>query len=284
VIMNNLYYEEKLHDYKVKIVPKPEDDDPRPMKGTKLTGDSQPHHNIFLCAMKNSGKTTIIYNLLKACADKHTTVVAFVGTLHSDPSWLSIQQWCEDNDIVFDGYTEFDNLAAWVELLEQENEEKRIAIDEGQPEKIKTLLRLDDDDDVDENGKPRDKRKFRTPKYIFIADDMGELKNKEWATLLKRHRHYQAWTISSSQYFNDLSKPARKNVDLIFIFGKINMEKLKQIHDDANILVPFPTFLAIYKKVTSKPYNFLWINTTNGEMRSGFNNKLVVDKRLTQKN
>jgi len=290
--------EEKLNNYRIKTIPKPEeDDDTRPMKGIELTGNSQPHHNMFLCAMKNSGKTTIIWNMLQACADKHTTIVAFVGTLHSDNNWLGIQRWCLEKNINFIGYNEFDEevdvgelndstlrlrgkpkkpekaLEWWIKCLESESKDRQAAKESGDIPRDPRIRLMEDEEEEEEDNRP-----YQTPKYIFIADDLGDLKNKHWVKLIKRHRHYQAWTISSSQYFNDLAKAARKNVDLILVFGKINKEKMEQIYEDANVLIPFEQFYTLYRQVTDPQYQFLWINTTNGELRNGFNSRLVLPK------
>lgn len=271
--------EEKMFEYNTSFPPQVEEEDTRPMKGTKLTGDSQPHHNIFLAAKKKSGKTVTIFNILKACADKYTTIIAFVGTLDSDKNWIGIQEWCLDKDIDFIGYSNFDQLEAVILMLEKENRERREALENGddEPEKPKSLLRLYDDED-DEKGPPKDRRKYQTPKYIIIADDLGEemKHNKHWVSLIKKHRHYRAWTISSSQYFNDLSTSARKNMDLILIFKNINLDKLEQIHKDADVEVPFDVFVEAYRKAIAVGYKFLWINTSNGEMRKGFNVKLKI--------
>ena len=51
------------------------------------------HANIFICGKKGSGKTNVLFKLLKNCINKNTRVFIFCATLHSDPNWLIILKW-----------------------------------------------------------------------------------------------------------------------------------------------------------------------------------------------
>src|SRR6185312_4393675 len=85
---------------------------------------SEPYANIFLVAKKKTGKTTVIYNIIKRCATKDTVVVAFVSTLTKDPAWIAIEKYCDDHDIPFVGYTSLiedgeDQLDSLIKSLQQ---------------------------------------------------------------------------------------------------------------------------------------------------------------------
>ena len=58
------------------------------IKGYKLFPEV--YANIFLCARKKSGKTSAIFKILKACADKDTEINNFASTLNKDPNWKHI--------------------------------------------------------------------------------------------------------------------------------------------------------------------------------------------------
>ena len=42
------------------------------------------YSNIYICSRRRSGKTTLIYNILKHCTSKRTNVVVFCSTIHRD--------------------------------------------------------------------------------------------------------------------------------------------------------------------------------------------------------
>ena len=109
--------------------------DKRQAKGWQIIPEC--YANIALIAKKKSGKTSVIYQLIKECAGRNTSVLAFVSTLHKDDQWVAIKQYCEDRAIPFVGYTSLkdegvDQLAALVEHLqegediEEKSEEKPI--------------------------------------------------------------------------------------------------------------------------------------------------------------
>jgi hypothetical protein len=86
--------------------------DKRPIRGAELI--RKQFANIFLAARKESGKSTIIYNLVKAlCAPWRqltgnrwvagTKVYVFCGSLKGDPTYASIRGWCKANQIKFSG-------------------------------------------------------------------------------------------------------------------------------------------------------------------------------------
>jgi len=60
----------------VKAVALIDKQDTRPVKGSALFRLA--YANIFLCARKNSGKTSAIYKIIKECSGRNTTVIAFV--------------------------------------------------------------------------------------------------------------------------------------------------------------------------------------------------------------
>ena len=45
------------------------------------------YSNIYICSRRRSGKTTLIYNILKNCVNKHTNVVFFCSTINSDSTY-----------------------------------------------------------------------------------------------------------------------------------------------------------------------------------------------------
>jgi len=99
------------------------------------------YSNIFLCAKKKSGKTTVIYNIIKKCANKNTKVVAFVSTIDKDKSRLTIREFCERKEIQFMGHSStYDSegnniLQAMINQLAMKAEEERLALEKAKMDK-----------------------------------------------------------------------------------------------------------------------------------------------------
>jgi len=72
------------------------------VKGKELF--EEPFANIFLCARKKSGKTTVLYNILKHCAGKNTKVICFASTVYKDAQWLRIYDVLKKNKIKCERY------------------------------------------------------------------------------------------------------------------------------------------------------------------------------------
>ena len=63
--------------------------------------------NIFICARKRSGKSSLIGNILKKMADKRTTIIIFSSTANIDPCWINIKDMLEKKNIPVISYTHF---------------------------------------------------------------------------------------------------------------------------------------------------------------------------------
>lgn len=154
-------------------------EDNKPILGSNLF--SEIYANIFICAKKKSGKTTIIYNVVRKCANSNTKVIIFSSTFHKDKSFDSIRDFCDKHKIYLESYTSLkddsgqDILETMIKELENEvkDEEEKV-------EKPKLMVNLfEDSDEEDEPIKKPKKYKYRSPEYIFIFDDLSnELKSK----------------------------------------------------------------------------------------------------------
>jgi len=130
------------------------------------------------------------------------------------------------------------------------------------------------EEEVDEENKKK-KSKILYPEYIFIFDDLSnELKNPVLSLFICNMRHFKTKFIISSQYWNNLDRKARAQHDIIIIFKDIADDKLEEIYKESGLTIPFDKFLKIYKFATKEPYNFLYINTRNGELCKNFNIRL----------
>src|SRR5690349_16484065 len=89
----------RINEEKVEPVPVPIDT--RKVKGADLC--SECYCNICMIAPTNSGKTTVLYKMLKEMAGKETKIICFVSTMFNDPLWLEIKKHFDKKGIAFIG-------------------------------------------------------------------------------------------------------------------------------------------------------------------------------------
>ena len=269
----------KLNNFTVKKLPVPHVDKSR-VKGNKLFDEI--YANINIVARKRSGKTNLIWNILKKCSDKNTQIHIFCATCFKDSCWIQIIKYLENR-----GNPVFKHTSIVSE--NGENLIEKFMIDYGQ----ETLSNTDDSEESSDYGylqigKPdeeerKKKKKKRKPKYvspdhILIFDDLStELKNKFLTALYKQNRHYKSKIITSSQSLFDIPPSSRKQQDYHILMKGLNIEKLEIAYKDADVGIPFKQFLQVYKEATQKPYSFLYIDTRTDTYRSCFDRQITMD-------
>lgn len=244
--------------------------DPDKIKGFELFPEL--YSNIFLLAKKKSGKTSTIFTILKKCCTKLTTVYIFASTVNKDPNWLHIIEWLEKKGInvicntsIMDGNK--NNLDLLIQELGNPEEKKE--------DKIKSKIISFGDDSNDEK---KNKPKKTAPEYTLIFDDLStELSNKSIPALLKKNRHYKMKIIISSQYYNDIPKDGRQQLDYILLFPKIPNDKLEMVYSESDIgIIPYPIYMRAYEDATKEKYNFLYIDLRDEQMRKNFSHAYKI--------
>ena len=256
-----------------------------PIKGADLfDGLGGLYSNIFLLAKKRSGKSTVIYNILKNCAGRDTKIYIFCSTVNKDESYKKIMDYLDKKNIYYEAYTaisedNINNLSEIIDELKANQNEGNETIKEETKEEPKKNNLLDFGDKVEEEKKERKPRKLKyiAPENIFIFDDLGQLlRDPMVEQLLKTNRHYKSKVILSSQYLNDLKPASRLNLDYLLIWGGQPEEKLKIIHKDIDIATDLNNFLEIYEEATSEKYNFLYIDIRAEKYRKNFNEEILL--------
>lgn len=261
---------QKINDVTVKPIKGFGQKDPRPIKGASLFNEI--YGNIFLCARKRSGKTSVIAKIIKECTNKETSVVVFSSTLERDDIWNAMQDYCNRRGIAFVGYRSIyeDGCNQLENLLDHLGKSKEVI------EENKEKVHLLDLCETEERKKEK-MQKYRTPEYLIIFDDISnELKDKYVNKLLKENRHYKAKVIISSQYWNDLLPMSRKQVDYLLLFKGIQENKLEEIYKDIDLSIDYTTFSKLYHYATVERYNFFYIDIRNDELRRNFNSKFTL--------
>lgn len=277
--------------------------DLRPIKGSELFEEI--YCNCLILAKKKTGKTTVLYKIVKDCCTNETTVIVFSATVDKDPIQIEIKKYCKKMKIPYVGYTsmkdeDVDVLEVLVNKLTEEARERALeenppSNDEGSEEsysdsedgeynryhpnrnhnhKPKTLVLFEDseeDSEVDEHRPKKRKNKYRAPEYLIILDDLSnELKSKVLAKLSKTNRWYNSKLIMSTQYKNDILPEIYKQFDYALLFRGEPLEKLETIHKDLDLSTDFELFQQLYYNATEKPHNFLYIDVRNEKYRHNF--------------
>ena len=271
----------KVNNMKCRMIPKEGDIDTRPNKGHEMC----PHlyGNIYLCAKKNKGKTTVVWNFIERCAGRDTIIVAFVSTLNNDQGWIQIRQKCEERGRSFIGFTSLmsdegeDQLANFIEVLQKKAGDPET---EGKSEisARPSIIEYDEPKSIAPAKSARRRLPYQAPEYIIILDDLSsELKKKSVAALLKKNRHFKCKVIVSSQWLNDLAPESLRQMNIVCLFHGFSLEKLQEFHSKSNLGVPFDKFLEMYEDATTEPYSFLYVDTDNGTYRKKFNLEYSVE-------
>ena len=202
-----------------------------PIKGSDLFQEA--YCNVFICAKKKSGKSTVIYRILQKCTGKDTKVHIFASTVHRDPTYQKIIEYFDNHEIDYDTYTSLnedgENVLQTI-INELNTEQSSESDEETEPEPENVMMFGDTKLKV---SKKKRKSKFLSPKHIFVFDDLGAtLRDKSIDSLMKVHRHYLSKCIFSSQYLNDLSPQARLQLDYVLLFKGLPMMKLGEIYKD----------------------------------------------------
>ncbi len=104
----------KINNIEIKPIKFAKPPDNRPVRGGEMI--SECFANIFICARKMSGKSTIIFNILEQCMGPETIIVCFCSTLNKDPAYHEMQKKYKDR---FMGFTSIVDEDTGQDILEE---------------------------------------------------------------------------------------------------------------------------------------------------------------------
>ena len=231
-----------------------------------------PYSNVCICSKKNSGKTTIIYNLVKNCIDNRTRVMIFSGSVSKDNAYKNIIKYCKEKGISVESYSHFkeDGVNIVEQLLnvvckpekkgkDTEEEENRILFDE------------------DGQRPKRQKKKKLVPEILLIFDDLGTLlRDQTISRCCKLNRHPKIMNLISFHHDSDVLPATTTQSDFVFLFGGYPEEKLEKLYNKLVLNVSYDDFLKLYLHATKKKYDFLMIDVRNNKYRRNFNFELSL--------
>jgi hypothetical protein len=234
------------------------------------------YYNTFISAKRNSGKTSVLSQILLNTCDKKTTLFIFCPTWRVDTVWSHIiesleNKGCEVNlyDSIVEGKVNI--LDDIINCLCNENEDPKKTAIENPIEKLMFK-------ETKERKEYKPKR--RAPRYFFVMDDCHQLKNPSVERLSKMNRHIKCNILLSSQYIHDVRPLIIKNLSHFLCFRSFSRDKLEHIHKILDLSVTLEKFFEIYDYVFKNPdekYNFLYIDVRNNLFRKNFNKQIVLE-------
>ena len=296
----------KERKVKLEVVKTEADYDPDRVLGKEMFPEL--YSNIYIAGRKKSGKTQLVYNILKKCANKATKVLIFSATVNKDATYKEILKMLDSKGIEHTEHEHFidedgvDLLSLFIEKAKEEHgeepeeeipkptsrkyvplEEARILFGNELPKAMIAKMMAEDKKEQEElekrqakkkKGKGKGKGKL-SPEYILVFDDLGEdLRKKAVSQLLIKNRHYKCKTICLSQWITYLPPTAIRQLDYVLLFGGFNGEKLEDLHRKLDLSDSLEHFEKVYKNATAEKYRFLYISITDNSYRNGFNERL----------
>lgn len=236
--------------------------------------------NVFICARKKSGKSSLIAKILRDCVGRDTQVLIFASTVRKDAVYKEIVKALRNKPIengervqCFTDLSELETIMTELRMQSESESESESSSESDEP-----ILGFDRED---EKARPkRRKEKLLSPEIIFVFDDLSsELRSPHIDFLLKSNRHYKAKILLSSQWPNDIQPSGLKQLDTLILFKGHSEAKLKKLHSDVDLNIPLDQFVRIYKEVTgenSPKYSFLYIDQKDGTFRRNFTHQIEV--------
>ena len=237
-----------------------------------------------ILAKRRSGKTVLIYNLIRKFAHKNMIILFFVSTWYNDDTYREIEKYLQKHNIEYLPQTSIykeDGTDSILEFIrEQEHmRELEIELEDGDapvtPEELEMrgqnpLLAYISPATAKKHCKPKKKVKVKPPEYMIIMDDLShELRNRSISLLSKNSRHYRIKLILSSQDIKDLMPATHEQIDICFLFKNTTHKRLEYLHERLSLWDSFEHFHDIYHRVTDKPYGFLMIDRNLMHYRDG---------------
>lgn len=262
----------KINEMEVMKVPL-QSRDTRDILGSELF--SEIYSNIYLCARKKSGKSTVIYNIIKKCCDKNTMVHVFCSTHQKDANYKAIKEYLDKKGIENEFFTSIktddgkgNHLKTLIDTMQHEPEtETEESEEEEEEEKIVNFS----DEEIKVTIRKKKPKKI-SQRHLIIFDDIStELHDVNISHLLKTNRHYKSKVIISSQWLNDIAPMCRRQIDVYLIFSGINDEKLIELFRNADLNIEFSYFVQLYKEATKEKYSFFYVDSSSCKFRKNFN-------------
>ena len=251
--------------------------------------------NILMLARKTSGKTTVIYHLIKHTVDAQTEVIIMCPTVNKDPTYIAIQRLLKKRKIpnqIYD-YADEDTFQALITSFEGESDDEQ----EPEPEPPEPCFIKHDcyaegaqkhraheligawDTNKQTKKQTKKKKPFIVlntikPKRLLIIDDVDKKfsRSEVIANFAKKNRHSQTRFIISVQFIHQLHPDCFSQLDLIYLFCGMTYKLIKKLNDRRAISneLTIKEFYKQYKKLTQTKYSWVNLDLIDYTIRSKF--------------
>lgn len=246
--------------------------------------------SFYIVGIPKSGKSVVIFNLLKWMADENTIVIIFANQLKKDDSYIEIMKMLKSKNIMYIPENSFydkdgeDQLMGIMEHLKNNTTDKYRGLDpfaedsEDETEEELTISNIMAKAEADK----RQEIGIELPplKYIIVIDDMaGEMREYETiGKLLKQNDHLKCSVILATQGKNDLKPSTISQFTHAVLFPGISGKGIVDLHKDLGIPMDISDFLGYYQHATEGKNqnggkNFLFIDKPNNSLFKNFNKK-----------
>lgn len=257
--------------------------------------------NIALLSKTGSGKTTVIYNLIKKFRDRHTIVMVFASTIAIDKTYEEIFKYLDkkgnqylkrphfkvkSENLIDDWLKEYSKLYD-DEFESDDEDEKDDNPEQTMPQSISHICGTpmpaynpEATPEEEPETQEEKEKKERKMNFIIVLDDLSQdLRDQSIETLLKKARHYRARVIISSQSLKDIRPNSHSQLYALCLFNGLSKEDIKYLHSRYPLNgLTLPKFERIYYSIVNeKPYNFLTIIPSEPEFRVNLDEKLILD-------
>ena len=251
--------------------------------------------SIYISASTKSGKTTLIFHIIKHCIDKNTKIFIFSPTVFIDNSYKMIARYLKKKKISHQLHPHFisednedmlnDILKGIIEDHEKPQQDKDDWSNLQSTKEAKSgpiipfyskmvggKIVRDIPQPIKKEESDEEEEETNAPKYMFIFDDLGnEMRKPSIYKLLLKQRHFKAKTILSSQYINNLMPSSIQQLDYVILFGGHNSDQLSELHKKLDLNISLEDFIDYYQEATKEKYHFLYIDRREGLYRKDFN-------------
>jgi len=235
----------QLHGRGIEVPCQNTTDDDGPIPAKELFPVRNP--NVLLLARKQSGKTTILYNITKAYVrdlgkDK-LKVIIYSPSWNKNNVWKAITKHLDENEIDWTAEDYFKGVDA--------NNKKFNHIDQFNRK-------------MGEGGRPEST-------YLMLFDDLGsDMTCPKLTNLLSKNRQYNLVICTCVHDVPDAKPKALNNYDYIFMFPNITDTRILELHRKLSPALGKDAFLKLYQSATERPYNFLYFGNEPERYRYNF--------------
>ena len=260
------------------------------------------YFNINLCGKRNSGKTVLIYNIVKWFVSSHTKTYIISPTIQKDNNMKKVVKLAKKQGADVKAYSGFKagNKDVIKHLMKKwDNEDKKYKTYKSQKhnktkpdpkiyeQQIReyfkgTCIFAPSFEEIEDGGKTKPPIKY--DRLLIIDDNSEELRHdKSFKELIFMARHYRCRIVYSSHDLKHSSPAMFQNLTHAVLYGKFSDDRLKCAHERLDPVEDLSLFSKLYKHCTKQEYGFMIYDLTEYDKDKQYRNGLFYYLRAKKK-